>query len=93
MAEYYGTAIIPARPLTPKDRAAIERSVRVIETWVLASLRNRTFFSFRDLNIAIQEKMAEFNERPFQKRKGSRLSAFEEEEKPYLQPLPATPSQ
>ena len=91
MAEYYGTTVIPARPLAPKDKAAIEGSVRVIETWVLASLRNRTFFSFHDLNIAIKEKMTEFNERPFQKRKGSRLSAFEEEEKPYLQPLPATP--
>lgn len=26
MAEYYGTTIIPARPLTPRDKAAIEGS-------------------------------------------------------------------
>lgn len=91
MAEHYGTTIIPARPLSPKDKAAIEGSVRVIETWVLASLRNRKFFSFEELNIAIRDKMKEYNERPFQKRKGSRLSAFEKEEKDFLMPLPATP--
>ena len=91
MAEYYGTTIIPARPLAPQDKAAIEGSVRVIETWVLASLRNRKFFSFEELNIAIRDKMKEYNERPFQKKKGSRLSAFEEEEKGFLMPLPATP--
>ncbi|MCR5604046.1 MAG: IS21 family transposase [Lachnospiraceae bacterium] len=91
MADYYGTTIIPARPLSPQDKGAIEGSVRVIETWVLASLRNRKFFSFEELNTAIRDKMKEYNERPFQKRKGSRLSAFEEEEKIYLMPLPATP--
>ncbi|MCR5166521.1 MAG: IS21 family transposase [Oscillospiraceae bacterium] len=91
MAEHYGTTIIPARPLAPRDKAAIEGSVRVIETWVLASLRSRKFFSFEELNIAIRDKMKEYNERPFQKRKGSRLSAFEEEEKEFLMPLPATP--
>ena len=63
----------------------------MIETWVLASLRNRKLFSFEELNIAIRDKMKEYNERPFQKRKGSRLSAFEKEEKDFLMPLPATP--
>ena len=63
----------------------------MIETWVLASLRNRKFFSFEELNITIRDKMKEYNERPFQKRKGSRLSAFEEEEKDFLMPLPAAP--
>ncbi|HPH53266.1 MAG TPA: IS21 family transposase [Bacteroidales bacterium] len=91
MAEHYGTAIIPARPIKPKDKPTAEGTVKVIETWILAALRNRKFFSFEDLNKAIIEKLEEFNAKPFQKRKGSRLSAFIEEEKEFLMPLPASP--
>ena len=91
MAEYYGTAIIPARPVSPKDKPNVEGTVNVMETWILAALRNRKFFSFDELNKAIKEKLEEFNARPFQKRKGSRLTAFLEEEKDFLMPLPASP--
>lgn len=41
MAEHYGTAIIPTRPRTPKDKAFVEGSVGVVSTWILAALRNR----------------------------------------------------
>jgi transposase len=91
MAEHYGTSVIPARPVKPKDKPNAEGSVKVVETWILAALRNRKFFSFDELNYAIREKLAEFNSRNFQKKKGSRLSAFLEEEKEYLIPLPNEP--
>jgi transposase len=91
MAEHYGSAIIPARPVKPKDKPNAEGTVRVIETWILAALRNHKFFSFEELNIAIREKLDEFNSKPFQKKKGSRLTAFLEEEKDFLMPLPASP--
>lgn len=91
MAEYYGTAIIPARPVKPKDKPNAEGTVKVLETWILAALRNRKFFTFEELNKAIHEKLEEFNAKPFQKKKGSRLSAFLEEEKDFLMPLPASP--
>lgn len=45
MAEHYGTAIIPARPRKPKDKAYVEGSVGVVSTWILAALRNQQFFS------------------------------------------------
>lgn len=91
MAEHYGTAIIPARPVRPKDKPNAEGTVKVLETWILAALRNRKFFTFQELNKAIHEKLKEFNAKPFQKKKGSRLSAFIEEEKDFLMPLPASP--
>ena len=91
MAEHYGTAIIPARPVSPRDKPNVEGTVGVIETWILAALRNRKFFTFEELNRAIREKLQEFNGKPFQKKKGSRLTAFEEEEKSFLMPLPASP--
>jgi hypothetical protein len=72
----------------PKDKSSVEGTVNVISTWIIATLRNRTFFSLADLNEAIAEKLRVFNEKPFQKKPGSRRTAFLEEEKEYLQPLP-----
>ena len=74
-----------------KDKPNAEGTVKVLETWILAALRNRKFFTFEELNKAIHEKLEEFNAKPFQKKKGSRLSAFLEEEKDFLMPLPASP--
>ena len=88
LAEYYGCAVIPARAKRPRDKAVIENSIGIATTWVIASLRTRKFFSIAEVNEAIAEKLREYNEKPFQKRPGSRLSAFLEEEKEYLQPLP-----
>lgn len=90
MAEHYGTAIVPARPRSPKDKAFVEGSVGVVSTWILAALRNRQFLSLRELNEAIHEKLYEFNHKPFQKKEGSRATVFEEE-RPFLLPLPSMP--
>jgi transposase len=90
MAEHYGTAIMPARMRRPKDKPNVEGAVGVISTWILAALRDQRFFSLGELNEAIKEKLTEFNAKPFQKRTGSRLSAFTEEEQPLLLPLPKT---
>ena len=61
MAEHYGTAIIPARPRSPKDKAFVEGSVGVVSTWILAALRNQQFLSLAELNAAISEKLDAFN--------------------------------
>jgi hypothetical protein len=44
-----------------------------------------------ELKAAVSEKLEEFNAKDFKKREGSRLTAFLNEEKPFLKPLPATP--
>jgi transposase len=91
MAEHYGTAIIPARVRKPKDKPNAEGSVGNISTWIIAALRNEQFFSLAELNRSIKEKLEEFNKRFFQKKEGSRLDLFRDEELPLLAPLPATP--
>lgn len=91
MAQHYNCAVIPARPVSPKDKPNVEGVVGIISTWILAALRNEKFFTIEEMNNAIQEKLRVFNTKPFQKKRGSRWSAFEEEEKAYLQPLPASP--
>ena len=88
MAEHYGTAIIPARIRTPKDKATAEGTVGNISTWITAALRKEQFFTIAELNKAIREKLEEFNRRPFQKKEGSRYTIFRDEELPLLAPLP-----
>lgn len=88
MANYYNAVVIPARVRRPKDKASAEGTVGVISTWILASLRNRRYFSLRELNKAILEKLSEFNCKPFQIKDGCRESVFLQEERMHLLPLP-----
>ncbi len=90
MAEYYGTVVMPARVRRPKDKPNAEGAVGIISTWILAALRHQKFFSLAELNEAIADKLFEFNAKPFQKKVGSRQSAFLEEEQALLLPLPRT---
>jgi transposase len=90
MAEHYGVAILPCRVRSPKDKAMVEGTVGVISTYILAAIRNIQFLSLHELNEAIFQRLYEFNNKPFQKRDGSRALAFAEE-KPFLRPLPERP--
>jgi len=89
MAAHYGTVIIPSRVRKPKDKAKVEVGVQIVSRWILARLRNRTFFSLRELNEAIREELDKLNHRPFKKLDGSRVSCFKEMEQKELLPLPA----
>lgn len=88
MSVHYNTVIIPARVRKPRDKAKVEAGVLVVERWILAALRNRTFFSLIELNEAVSELLKRLNSRPFKKLDGSRLSWFEGIEKNALKPLP-----
>ena len=90
LAEHYGTAILPARVRAPTDKAAVEGTVGIISTFILAALRNRQFLSLLELNEAIWDRLEMFNHKPFQKREGSRTSSFAEE-RLFLCPLPPRP--
>jgi transposase len=91
MVDYYGTAVVPARVDRPQDKSAAEGTVKHTSTWIIAALRNRKFFNIHEIQEAVSEKLAEFNAKAFQKREGSRLTAFLNEEKSFLMPLPASP--
>ncbi|MGH8190337.1 MAG: IS21 family transposase [Rhodanobacteraceae bacterium] len=90
-ARHYGTAMLPARPRRPQDKAKAEAGVQVVERWILARLRHQCFFTLAALNQAIAELLAEMNARPFKKLEGSRRSWFERIDRPALLPLPAQP--
>ena len=90
LATHYGTAVLPARPRRPRDKAKAETGVQVAERWILAPLRNHTFFSLTELNREIACLLDSLNDRPFQKLDGTRRSLFESVERPALKPLPTT---
>jgi transposase len=90
LGEHYGTFIVPARSRKPKDKAKVEQGVLSTQQEILAPLRNHTFFGLHAINEAIQPRLDQLNNRPFQKRLGSRESQYLEIEKPALKPLPAT---
>jgi transposase len=89
MAEHYGTAILPARPKEPRDKAKVEGGVLIAERQILAVLRDQRFFSVGELNQAIRPLLDKLNAQPFQKLEGSRNSSFDTQEKDKLLPLPA----
>jgi transposase len=91
MARHYGTSVMPTRVRKPKDKAKVEAGVLLVERWILAALRNRTFFSLHELNRAIAQLLDKLNHRAFKKLPGNRLEQFEAIDKPALRPLPAEP--
>jgi len=91
LAEHYGAVVIPARVAKPKDKAKVESAVFMAERWILAALRNHTFFSITALNRAIAEKLQDMNSRKFQKMDGTRRSLYETIDRPALRPLPSSP--
>ena len=90
-AEHYQVAVLPARVRKPRDKGHVENSVQNVERWVLAPLRNRTFFSIGDANRAIAPLVQELNKREIHHLGKSREELFEELDQPALRPLPERP--
>jgi transposase len=89
LASHYGAVVIPARPYKPRDKAKVEVGIQVAQRFILAALRNRTFFDLASLNAAIRERLEALNNRPIKKLGLSRRELFERLDGPALRPLPA----
>ena len=90
-SQHYATTILPARPRKPRDKAKVEVAVQVVERWILARLRNETFFSLYELNQRIWALLEDLNARPMRAYGQSRRERFEQIDRPALRPLPTTP--
>jgi transposase len=87
-AGHYGTVILPARPSHPRDKAKVEVAVQIAERWILARLRNQTFFTLVELNARIAELVDELNDRVMRRYGESRQQLFDRLDGPALKPLP-----
>ncbi|HEY6882166.1 MAG TPA: IS21 family transposase [Polyangiales bacterium] len=87
-ADHYGTAIVPARPYKPRDKAKVEVAVQIAQRWILGRMRNRVFHTLVALNAAIRECIADLNARVMRDYKASRRDLYERYERTALLPLP-----
>jgi hypothetical protein len=89
LALHYGTTVMPARPLHPRDKAKVEVAVQIAQRWLLARIRDEMFHSFGELNARLRELLVDLNGREMRRYGKSRRALFEEIERAALRPLPA----
>jgi transposase len=90
LARHYGTAILPARPYRPQDKAKVEVGVQIVQRWILARLRDDKFPTLEAVDGAIGDLLDDLNTRPFKRLPGSRGSAYAQLDRPALKPLPVS---
>ncbi|PMK83840.1 transposase [Vibrio sp. 10N.261.52.E5] len=88
LANHYQTAVMPARPYKPKDKAKAENAVPLVELWIMMRLRHQTFHTFKEPNLAIRELMNDLNQREMKQYGASLKALFDKLDKPALKPLP-----
>ena len=91
MAEHSGCAVLPARPYRARDKAKVVVGILIAKRWILAVLRQRTFYSLAELNAAIRECLERLNTRLLRKVRKSRRELFETVDRPNALPLPQRP--
>ena len=87
-ADHYGTAIVPARARKPRDKAAVENAVNVVNKRVIGYLEDDVWTSLAELNEAIDERVWEINHDLRRADDSTRWERFETEEAGLLAPLP-----
>jgi transposase len=90
MARHYDTTIVPAQVAKPKQKPNVEKTVDIVETWVIAALRHHRFYSLSELNDAIYERIQDINAKVMAAKGASRDDLFFNEEDRALKPLPQT---
>jgi transposase len=91
LADHYGCVVLPTRIVKPRDKAKVEVAVQIVERFVLAKLRNQTFFSLAELNAAIRDCVTAINAKVMRRVGKSRAELLETLERPALKPLPGEP--
>ncbi len=91
LAKLYKTAIVPARPGHPKDKAIVEVSVGLVKRYFRWIYRGHTFTSLEEINRAVCEVIEKINKKPHTRFKRSRYEMWFEVERAKLKPLPLEP--
>ncbi len=91
LADHYDCVVLPTRIRKPRDKAKVEVAVQIVERFVLAKLRDCTFFSLAELNTAIKDCVAAINAKVMRKIGASRTELLETLDRPALKVLPTKP--
>ena len=90
VAAHYTTAVVPARPAHPRDKAVAEGLVKILMRYLRFRYRRHRFTSLADINAAISECVTRINDRRHTRFGISRRERFEQLERMALKPLPTT---
>lgn len=90
MANYYGFTPMAVRPGKPRDKAAVEGAVGIVQRRITNLLSGAQFLSLDDVNSGIRPLLEELNNRPLSQKSGTRWELYKEE-KPTMQALPEIP--
>jgi transposase len=86
-ANHYNTTVLPARSFKPRDKSLVENAVSIVYSRIYAPIRDKIFYSLKELNTAISDQLEAHNNKSFQKKNESRKEQFEAGEKDNLLPL------
>lgn len=86
-ANHWNFAVLPARPFKPRDKAANESAIGVIQKSFFQEVRNKTFHSLFELNQAFRSFLVKLNSQTMKEYEVSRMERFQNE-KHLLKPLP-----
>lgn len=88
LADHYGTSVLPTKVRSPKQKAAVESGVNVVNKRVIGYLAEDVWTTLDDLNEAIAERVHEINHDIRRVDGSTRWERFAEEESELLGPLP-----
>lgn len=89
LQRYYDTPVLPARPYKPKDKATVERAVKIVETEIIYPLsKEELFTSFEELNKKVALFIERINNRHKRDLGMSRRDFYEKFEYPVMRDLP-----
>ena len=88
LGAHYNLELRATRVAKPKDKGSVENAVNNVYRRIFAPLRNEVFHSIESLNDAIKRQLALHNDKPYQKKEGSRRSVFEQCEQTVMRHLP-----
>ncbi|MFG3398785.1 IS21 family transposase [Streptomyces parvus] len=89
LADHYGASVLPTKVRSPKQKAAVESGVNVVNKRVIGYLSEDVWTTLDDLNEAIAERVHEVNHGIRRVDGTTRWERFTEEEAMLLGPLPA----
>ncbi len=90
-AAHYGSFLTATRVRKPRDKPTVESSVNTVYNRIYAPLRNKSFYSLKELNEFLLQYNDRLNRAKFQGKEYSRYDLYITNEKPLLLPIPAEP--
>ena len=88
MAAHYDTAVVPARPRKPKDKAKVEGACFAGRALDFGAAAQSGFFGLDEVNAAIRPLLDQLNGKVTRHLGASRRDLFERLDRPALKPLP-----